>query len=543
MAGDPFLSDPSRKRKRSNNNKRTSVVGRKTKKTATPTPDLLNDEEISGGSDTDDEQGNVSVDEKEVGGFDDDEINSDDEFAGESTADKRRRLLKQYLENLKTEMEEEYGEFDALDLDLDIISTRLKKDAAEQKGYVYKFVADNLLLQDSEPRISRIGSMSLTSLSLHYPYCYTTSKDMELSKWDIRDFNKKPRRVKYVRGGSKFYEINKEVSKNGHVDEIHTVAASPNGKFVVTGGKDKRLIIWSTESLSPLKVIENKTKAGAFYGLTFRRNSDQLYAACGDLKIRTYSVNQLLQLETLYGHQDLVVDISALGQERCVTVGSRDRTAMLWKIAEETRLTFRGGDSTDKKRKKKRDEEEEKESEIFYAEGSIDVVSMIDDSHFVTGSDNGNISLWSTAKKKPQFTQRLAHGIIPSLTSEQISGEKSEELATKQIPVQNPYWITSIYALPFSNVFFSGSWNGEIKVWKLNEDLRSFVQIGVLPRAKGVVTRIEAIEEDTNKKNSRIRVFATLAKEQRLGRWTQQKGDGARNALYSIVINQQDLRS
>lgn len=518
-------------------------MGRKTKKTATPTPDLLNDEEISGGSDTDDEQGNVSVDEKEVGGFDDDEINSDDEFAGESTADKRRRLLKQYLENLKTEMEEEYGEFDALDLDLDIISTRLKKDAAEQKGYVYKFVADNLLLQDSEPRISRIGSMSLTSLSLHYPYCYTTSKDMELSKWDIRDFNKKPRRVKYVRGGSKFYEINKEVSKNGHVDEIHTVAASPNGKFVVTGGKDKRLIIWSTESLSPLKVIENKTKAGAFYGLTFRRNSDQLYAACGDLKIRTYSVNQLLQLETLYGHQDLVVDISALGQERCVTVGSRDRTAMLWKIAEETRLTFRGGDSTDKKRKKKRDEEEEKESEIFYAEGSIDVVSMIDDSHFVTGSDNGNISLWSTAKKKPQFTQRLAHGIIPSLTSEQISGEKSEELATKQIPVQNPYWITSIYALPFSNVFFSGSWNGEIKVWKLNEDLRSFVQIGVLPRAKGVVTRIEAIEEDTNKKNSRIRVFATLAKEQRLGRWTQQKGDGARNALYSIVINQQDLRS
>ena len=44
----------------------------------------------------------------------------------------------------------------------------------------------------------------------------------------------------------------------------------------------------------------------------------------------------------------------------------------------------------------------------MYAEGSIEVVSMNDESHFVTGSDNGNVSLWSLAKKKPLSTHRIA---------------------------------------------------------------------------------------------------------------------------------------
>ncbi|GMF08145.1 unnamed protein product [Ambrosiozyma monospora] len=161
---------------------------------------------------------------------------------------------------------------------------------------------------------------------------------------------------------------------NGHCDEIYTVAASPDGKYVVTGGKDKRIVVWSTENLACVKAIETRDRRGEVLGLAFRRGTDQLYAACGDLKIRAYSINQLAQLEILYGHQDLVVDIDALAQERCVTVGSRDRTAMLWKVAEESRLTFRGGDSSDSKSKKKKktdsSENESEDKELFFAEGT-----------------------------------------------------------------------------------------------------------------------------------------------------------------------------
>ena len=41
---------------------------------------------------------------------------------------------------------------------------------------------------------------------------------------------------------------------------------------------------------------------------------------------------------------------------------------------------------------------------------------MIDESHFVTGSDNGNVALWSLAKKKPLTTKRLSHGLQPQFT-------------------------------------------------------------------------------------------------------------------------------
>ena len=540
MAGDPFLRDPSKKKKRSRGGKQgASVQAKKARR------DAEGDEEISGISGSEDEAGNVSYDEGALDGGESgvEDEDSEAEFAGESAADKRRRLAKQYLENLKQEVGGDY-DFDAKDLDDEIISKRLKEDVAETKGHVYRFIADNLLLSDVQPSITRIGSKALTGLSVRFPYAYTISKDTELVKWDISDFKKKPLRLKHTKGGKKFTQIDSDPSKNGHSDEILTVAASPDGRYVITGGRDKRIIVWSTEALACQRVLETRDRRGEVMGLVFRRGSDQLYAACADLKVRTYSINQFAQLEILYGHQDTVADISALGQERCVTVGSRDRCAMLWKIADETRLTFRGGENEKKKKKKIRDDDEmdlddkqEEHEEKFFAEGSIDCVSMIDDTYFVTGSDNGSISLWSLAKKKPIFIQHCAHGVLPSVASDKASAENDPALREQQVPQPQPYWITSLHAIPYSNVFFSGSWNGTIKVWKLEDNLRSFTPLGELPNAKGIVTRIDVAESGPHGKES-IRVIAAMSKEHRLGRWID-AGRGARNHIYSAVIDQQ----
>jgi ribosomal RNA-processing protein 9 len=88
----------------------------------------------------------------------------------------------------------------------------------------------------------------------------------------------------------------------------------------------------------------------------------------------------------------LITCIDALSRERCASSGSRDRTARLWKIPEESQLVFRSGGGIsisddlvvlDELKKKK-------EAEV-YAGGSIDVVAMIDDDHFLTGSDSGYV--------------------------------------------------------------------------------------------------------------------------------------------------------
>lgn len=64
MAGDPFLSDPSKKRKRLN--KLTSTSTKRNKSTTqTPTPSTARDEEISSDSDSEDENANQISDDNE----------------------------------------------------------------------------------------------------------------------------------------------------------------------------------------------------------------------------------------------------------------------------------------------------------------------------------------------------------------------------------------------------------------------------------------------------------------------------------------------
>lgn len=517
MAGDPFLSDPSKKRKRTNR----PLSG--TKKARAPAGRAAEpDSEISSNSEDSGDDANQGFQGSEG------ELSSDEEFEAENAADKRRRLAKQYLENLKAQ---DIGDddFDAEDLDRDILATRLQQDAAEGKGNVYKFFAEKLESQLLDlPRTSvRIGCKNLTSVAANYPFMYTVSKDIELIKWKLNS-NNKPQRVKHVRGGLRFSNINtKTPSLNHHSDEILCVACSADGRYVVTGGKDGRLLIWSSENLTCLKVLETRAAVNA---ITFRRGTDQLYAACADLRIRTFSINQFAQLEILYGHQDNITDISSLAKEACVSVGSRDKSVMYWKIAEESRLTFRGGDS--EKRTSKKTIDPATAHLPFHSEGSIDVVLMIDETHFVTGSDNGNISLWSRSKKKALYTRRLAHGLLPQFTPAQASAETQEDVAALQIPPAQPYWITSIYSVPYSDIFVSGSYDGQVRVWQLERDnLRSFELLGSIS-LKGCVVKICGAEvADDNK----LLIFAATAKEHRLGRWLG-KVEG-RNAVTTLVFN------
>lgn len=260
------------------------------------------------------------------------------------------------------------------------------------------------------------------------------------------------------------------------------MAASSSGKFVVTGGLDKRLIVWSATDLHPLRVFTQHRDA--ITSLAFRRGTHQLYSSSKDRTIKTWSLDELAYVETLFGHQDEVVDLAALAQERCVSVGGRDRTARLWKVAEETQLVFRGGGggrSTDERTRKPRDLKDNSTNAVSsrgYAEGSIDRVTLIDEETFVTGSDNGGLSLWTLHKKKPVFTVPLAHGFDPPLLPEQTSAEKFSEPAVAGVP--QPRWITALAAVPYSDLILSGSWDGWVRVWRVSADKKRIEKVGVL---------------------------------------------------------------
>ncbi|KAL9944197.1 pre-rRNA processing protein [Verticillium nonalfalfae] len=521
-------------------------------------------------ADDDDESISGSDDESIVSVSDKEEEGSGSEGEGETAAERRLRLAERYLDNVRQEVDE-VG-FNAEDIDRDLIAERLIEDVAEAKGKVYRQLASEFAFDEATHTYFKNNAETFTSVAVNAPYAYTTTKDMYLHKWRIQDLPKdqfpqtqtkkkkskskkppppprrKPQLEQWLKGNGD--PTNK--SSQRHSDRILCVAVSSDGKYLVTGGEDKRLIVYNAETLKPIRVFTHHRDAVT--GLAFRRGTNQLYSCSRDRTVKVWSLDELAYVETLFGHQDQVVDIDALAQERCVSVGARDRTARLWKVAEESQLVFRGGGSgVDKKRPLK-----DVDPRSIAHEGSMERVAMIDDELFVTGSDSGALSLWSVTKKKPMHMIPMAHGLEKRLLPTEASAEKAP--GDDIVPPPQPRWITALRTIPYTDIVLSGSWDGYVRVWKLSDDKRKLEPCGVLSGGKGLpvsaadsdvdmdtepaqqdgflirgIINDIAIFERGEKAKDGLCVVVAAGKEHRLGRWQMTKGS-AKNGGYVFEV-------
>ena len=219
-------------------------------------------------------------------------------------------------------------------------------------------------------------------------------------------------------------------------------------------------------------------------------------------------------------------------------------------MVEETQLVFRGGGGDKKPRKLDKD----RPAPPTFIEGSIDRVAMIDEEIFVTGSDNGSLSLWTMHKKKPVFTVTIAHGLDPALKPEEASAEQDPDPKVPSPP--QPRWITALATVPYSDLIISGSWDGWIRVWKVSEDKRRIEAVGEVGKAnrmdgtedvpmgnadgmtepepvdagleeeqliRGIINDISVFERGDRGKDG-LCIVAAVGTEHRLGRWKKMKG-------------------
>ncbi|CAK7220606.1 pre-rRNA processing protein [Sporothrix curviconia] len=495
--------------------------------------------------------------------------------------------------------------FDAEDVDRDLIAERLQEDVAESKGRVYRQLAGKLGFGDAAHCLVRWNAKNVNAVAVCAPYAYTVSSDVYLTKWRIQDRpeeqqrareasrkaweeekakrrkkNKNNRKVKKEKdaakdatkteGGDGDGDDDKRAEVparrqptrvlyrhgnpgrrtdkdyRGHVGSILCVAASQDGKFVVTGGADRRMVVWNAETLKPLRVFTHHRDAVT--GLAFRRGTNQLYSCSKDRTVKIWSLDELAYVQTLFGHQDEITDIDALAQEKCVSVGTRDRTARMWKVIEETQLVFRGGGAGGK------DVPAGVDPASLAHEGSMDRVAMLDDELFVTGSDNGALALWSTQKKKPLSVIPRAHGIEPLMTGRDqydAAMVKPEAQAANPPPPPQPRWITALRTIPYSDIVLSGSWDGCVRVWCLSKDKRKLESLGVLGGSgsgggssssssssssfsvPGVVNDIAAFERGERGRDG-LSVVVAVGQEHRLGRWGRQPS--ARNGAVVFEV-------
>ncbi|KAJ1558599.1 pre-rRNA processing protein [Nowakowskiella sp. JEL0078] len=498
---------------------------------------------------------------------------SNDDEIKETAAQKRLRLAKSYLSKVREEVEgDDNDEIDAEKIDQDLIAARLRFDVLETTGKHFRQIADSykdidasniayLILHSgnkrkghqlsvtcvafAEPKLSTLLaqptdlqtntqiSVSLLSNTFTNPnskepanqynqtsnssplYLYSGSKDGSIVKWNLTT----GQRAFFVPGGIKnTKKIRTVVGENalkrqlGHTDNVLCMDVSSDSKYLVTGGRDKLIYVWSVADNK--RIGSFKQHRDSISGLTFRKGTNQLYSSSFDRTVKLWNVEEMSYVETLFGHQDQITSIHTLTKERCITAGARDRTVRLWKILEESQLVFRGGGtggstSILEEFANPTDERKLKSNSIATC---IDVVAMLDEENWLSGSDAGTISLWNITKKKPVYTRVNAHG---------NNGDSLMECR----------WITSLSTIPYSDLFASGACDGFVKLWKVSDTKRNFNQILAIP-INGFINSLSLFEhhilldntdipaiERKKKKSGYLYLAIGVGQEHRLGRW------------------------
>ena len=297
----------------------------------------------------------------------------------------------------------------------------------------------------------------------------------------------------------------------------------------------------------------------AVLSVSFRHGTHQLFSASKDRTIKVWMLDEMAYVETLFGHQDVVVDIVGMLGERCISVGARDRTARLWKVVEETQLVFRGGGGGSILDKKDADKRDGGALER-YEEGAIDRVALIDEETFVTGSDSGSIHLWSIHRKKPIFTVRLAHGLDPAQEAQdEMFADRNATKKSSGRPT--PRWITALASVPYADIVLSGSWDGYVRAWKVSQDKRRIEALGIVGNGTdaGGENLSNGLSEETSAKQmirgfiNDLSVFergkrgdevlcvaAAVSKEHRLGGWRKMR---AKNGAVIFEIKRKELET
>ncbi|KAI6026011.1 WD40 repeat-like protein [Pisolithus marmoratus] len=553
---DPFFATKKRKRPSSTGNAARKIARKEkgsqrvigTRPTKSGKQKRVEDEELV--SDRTDEDG-IDIGDLDLRA-DDTLETSGDEDVDETPAEKRLRLAKLYLDSVKEGLAE--GEYDAAEIDRELVSARLRQDVLEHSGKVHLFIADSYDFTAPTSKLRCKGhrfSVTSAAATEDLKWLFTSGKEGHVNKWDFKTGAKvitfyKKRLDTKGKGKEKASPLDLE----GHSDEVLALAVSSDGQYLASAGKDRKICVWDSAKDRWIKNLGGHKDL--ISALAFRKNTKHLYSASFDRTVKLYDLSVMGYVETLFGHQDSIVSLDALRGETAVTAGARDRTIRYWKIPEESQLVFRGGGKSAIRElleggafEGHEDEEEAGQQtksktgadpQRRFVEGSIECVALIDETNFVSGGDTGSICLWNTGKKKPIFTQAICHGF------------HEVESATEGI-VRTPRWITSIACLRYSDMFVSGSWDGEIRIWKLDSKVKSFSLVGtvevpgvvnslqVLPVPKGGLDGATWTKNTQSSTDKAVKITgAGVGQEHRLGRWLSVK-EGVSNSTVVMVFS------
>ena len=111
---------------------------------------------------------------------------------------------------------------------------------------------------------------------------------------------------------------------------VHSIAFSPNGARLASGGHDKMVRIWHVATTRLQKTLEGH--GGIVLTVAFSRDGYLLASGGEDSTVRIWIVSTGRPQRELKGHGSIVTSVAFSPDDTLLVSGSRDHTARIWNV-------------------------------------------------------------------------------------------------------------------------------------------------------------------------------------------------------------------
>lgn len=243
---------------------------------------------------------------------------------------------------------------------------------------------------------------------------------------------------------------------------LNSCVVTKDKKNILFVGNDKRITVFNIESNKTISSF-GKAHNDSIMKIELDPENDQVYTCGKDNNLKVWalnSYNNIVNLETFYGHISYIYDLDVLSTNRIVTCGN-DANIHQWKIDVQSYLQYKQGDF------------------------SYEAINAINKNYFFVGDYLGNLKLFTINKKKQisevknyarskinSCSKKRVYGInnsndndVAGLTS--ISSIMNNSIVKGNDEIEaSP--IVSMFSFKNTDMLFTGTVNGTVNAYSCN---------------------------------------------------------------------------